>query len=719
MKKTAKIILTCLALCAGISCLGSSQSAQAKVKISKVTATTPTGKTAYVAKGKKVKITATVKAKPNKKKNKKVRYTSKNKEIATVSKKGYIKGKKAGKTTIYVISRKNKKKKAKIKVVVKKKAVKSIQLNQTSLALNPGNTFGLKATIKPAKKVSKRLIWTSSNNQVATVSSSGLVTARSTGEATITAKATDGSKKKATASLIVGAGLESLTLIDSKHLQVKLNMAYPLTAGDFTLETMKTGSSASQKIPISRVSTNNQITYDIYTKADLDLEETGLYLRLTAAGLARTKTMELALDSQGERTYSDSLTSYITGQVGISCQEVLDFAPYSSKGAISWTYDSLPKGISLSFSKQGTRLSLSGSFQNIEEGSKTILTGQDQEGKTYTHTLIFCVGSDQKLVALSKRSSYSDLTYLVQDATCNSLRQVSSGLDLTSDLDYSDFICLSGGSLNYQINFLIDGKPLSEFAYNSEGEKISLEPGTYTLTLMVTDLEDLSQKFSFSSKLILLEGKSLSGNIQDQAGKTSDQTLLRLTGLKDSYGDQKIYEIFTGENGNYTLRYLPGIYYTSLHHPLSVVFNPEDKKLTLNQTADLYRDDYQTLTTNLQKNLTFPYYMVKYQMADATACQGLGDETPQVLDQNGISYPICNSTGYDTGLFYLYSFLPAGTYSYQNNLSLLVGKSSASQKDSSYTYYSLEDGREVTADTSGKTFSIKTDTSQSLTLASE
>ncbi|MCR5692019.1 MAG: Ig-like domain-containing protein [Eubacterium sp.] len=716
MKKTAKTILTCLALCASISCLASGQRAQAKVKISKVTATCPTGKTAYVAKGKKVKITATVKAKPDKKKNKKVRYVSKNKKIATVSKKGYIKGKKAGKTTIYVISRKNKKKKAKIKVVVKKKAITSIQLNQTSLALNPGNTFALKATIKPAKKVSKRLIWTSSNSQVATVSSAGLVTARSTGEATITAKATDGSKKKATASLIVGAGLESLTLIDSKHLQVRLNMAYPLTAGDFTLETMTTGSGTSQKVPISNISTSNKITYDIYTKEALDLEKEGLYLRLTASSLARTKSLELGLDSQGDRIYGDSLTSFITGQQGISCHEVLDFAPYSAQGSLSWTYDSLPKGISLSFSKQGTRLSLSGSFQNIEEGTKTILTGQDQAGKTYTHTLVFCVGSHEKLVALSKRSSYTDLTYHAQKEICNNLRQATFGLDLTTDLDYSDFICLSGGSLNYQISLLIDGKPLSDFAYDSEGKKVTIDPGTYTLTLMVTDLEDLSQKFSFSSKLILLEGKNLSGTIKDQAGKTTDQTLVRLTGQRDSYGDLRTYEVFTEEDGSYNLRFLPGIYYTSLCHPLSLVFDQETGQVKLNQTGGLYRDDYKAMIANLQKSLTFPYYMVKFQVADKayTACQRQGEDAYQVQDQKGIAYPICNSTAYDTGQFFLYSFLPAGNYTYRENLSLLLGSPSNHQADG---YYTLEEEKEVSTDLVGQTFSVKTDTSLDLSLA--
>ena len=76
--------------------------AKKKVTVKKVTVTAPSGRTAYVAKGKKVRITSAVKVKPDKKANKKVRYTSKNKKVATVSASGVVKGKKAGKTKVIV-----------------------------------------------------------------------------------------------------------------------------------------------------------------------------------------------------------------------------------------------------------------------------------------------------------------------------------------------------------------------------------------------------------------------------------------------------------------------------------------------------------------------------------------------------------------------------------------------------------------------------------------
>ena len=80
------------ALSTAVVCNASDAQAK-KASVKKVTASAPSGKKVYVAKGKKVKITTTVKVKPNKKANKKVTYKSANKKIATVSAKGCKSGK--------------------------------------------------------------------------------------------------------------------------------------------------------------------------------------------------------------------------------------------------------------------------------------------------------------------------------------------------------------------------------------------------------------------------------------------------------------------------------------------------------------------------------------------------------------------------------------------------------------------------------------------------
>lgn len=89
-----------------------------------------------------------------------------------------------------------------ITVTESKILVTSVALDVKSKNLYVDDTFTVNATVLPSDATNKTLTWTSSNSIVATVSN-GFITAKSAGSATITAKATDGSAKKATLTLIV------------------------------------------------------------------------------------------------------------------------------------------------------------------------------------------------------------------------------------------------------------------------------------------------------------------------------------------------------------------------------------------------------------------------------------------------------------------------------------------------------------------------------------
>lgn len=67
-------------------------------------------------------------------------------------------------------------------------AVASIELDQTSLSIKPGETAILTATVKPDNAPDKTVTWTSSDPEIATVDETGKVTAIKEGTATITAK---------------------------------------------------------------------------------------------------------------------------------------------------------------------------------------------------------------------------------------------------------------------------------------------------------------------------------------------------------------------------------------------------------------------------------------------------------------------------------------------------------------------------------------------------
>ena len=119
------------------------------------------------------KKTATLKVKGTKKK---VKWSSSNKKVATVSKKGKVTAKKKGTATI---TARVGKKKYRCNVTVKNPT-----LSKTNLTLVKGKTFILKVNHAVGK-----VTWSSSNKKVATVSSKGKVTAKKKGTATITAKA--------------------------------------------------------------------------------------------------------------------------------------------------------------------------------------------------------------------------------------------------------------------------------------------------------------------------------------------------------------------------------------------------------------------------------------------------------------------------------------------------------------------------------------------------
>lgn len=70
--------------------------------------------------------------------------------------------------------------------------ITGITLNETSKELDIIDKFQLIATVEPANATNKNIIWSSSNEEVATVNQKGLVTAKSIGETTITATTEEG-----------------------------------------------------------------------------------------------------------------------------------------------------------------------------------------------------------------------------------------------------------------------------------------------------------------------------------------------------------------------------------------------------------------------------------------------------------------------------------------------------------------------------------------------
>lgn len=78
-----------------------------------------------------------------------------------------------------------------------------ISLNKTSTRIQRGSTETLMATVTPNNATDRTVTWTSSNNDVATVNASGVVTAVSVGNAVITATTNDGTNLSASCAVEV------------------------------------------------------------------------------------------------------------------------------------------------------------------------------------------------------------------------------------------------------------------------------------------------------------------------------------------------------------------------------------------------------------------------------------------------------------------------------------------------------------------------------------
>lgn len=82
--------------------------------------------------------------------------------------------------------------------------VKTVKINKKSVTMVEGDKITLKATLSPKNTTQKKLVWSTSNKKVATVTSKGVVNAKKKGKATITVKV-KGTSKKATCKVTVKA----------------------------------------------------------------------------------------------------------------------------------------------------------------------------------------------------------------------------------------------------------------------------------------------------------------------------------------------------------------------------------------------------------------------------------------------------------------------------------------------------------------------------------
>ena len=156
-----------------------------------------------------------------------VTWTSSNETIATIDQSGIVTALAVGETTITAITNDgNFEAVASLTVLPIK--VTGVTLDPTSLQVYLGSTGSLKANILPSNATDTTVTWTSSNETIATIDQSGIVTALTVGETTITAVTTDGSFEAVASLTVLPVSVTGIT-IEPTNLKILLNSTGSLT----------------------------------------------------------------------------------------------------------------------------------------------------------------------------------------------------------------------------------------------------------------------------------------------------------------------------------------------------------------------------------------------------------------------------------------------------------------------------------------------------------
>ena len=208
-----------------------------------------------------------------------------------MNKNGKVTAKKKGTATI---TAKAGGKKYKCKVTVKQ-PVTNIKLNQKNIAISKGKSYTLKATVTPSNANNKAVSWSSSDKSVVTVTSKGVIKSVNPGTAVITAKAKDGSGKKATCKIMVKSPTTSTTDANKTGTVMEINKpSLSLEAGKSS--TLKVSNAAGKTLvwvsadtAVATVSSSGKVTAKKAGKTVIVAREVGgeqsvtCYVTVTAA----------------------------------------------------------------------------------------------------------------------------------------------------------------------------------------------------------------------------------------------------------------------------------------------------------------------------------------------------------------------------------------------------------------------------------------------------
>lgn len=166
---------------------------------------------------------------PENAENKNVLWSSSDDNVAAVDPDGVVTAVGEGRTVIKAITEDGRKTAiCEVDVYIVQVPVESVAVEPESLTLEVGEQFTLQAVVLPEDATDRSVVWISSNPDVASVSSEGVVTANGRGSLVVTARSQDG-KVSADCQVTVVISVDGVTLEPDK-LSLKIGTEYELVA---------------------------------------------------------------------------------------------------------------------------------------------------------------------------------------------------------------------------------------------------------------------------------------------------------------------------------------------------------------------------------------------------------------------------------------------------------------------------------------------------------
>ena len=486
----------------------------ASSKVSKVEVTNLKKKTLTLNKGSKKTLSVNVSV-TGKKTSKQFTVKSSNKKVVVVKKSGkkvILTAKKDGKANITITSKADKKKKTVVKVSVVT-PVKGITMSTSKATIKQGKTLQLKATVS-SDATNKKLTWSSSNTGVATVSSTGLVTAKKAGTATITAKAQDGSGKKATCVVKVDAtnSINSLKVIEPVIVEVVLDYPQKLSKENFAVHNklMSSGNYVAS-CEIESIETSDNKKYMIYL-SEYIVEDS--CLRVTVSGLTgvSTKATKEIIYKRETKVITDDTC------IRIKCGDVYEETIYPHSvgyGYFNFTNTDLPPGLKVEDNGYG-RAKISG-VASKSGVYNTTFTFTDELGNIEIIDVTFVVGDANTLTA------YAKPVYNVTRANGK----------YSLEKSYSSVVYAAGGSGSYDYEIVENKYGIS---LNASGyiKGTFYKAGTYKISIKVTDKNNKNLTKTVVWTINLKQGITVSGIVKDATGQSLENLTVEFRNVDEN-----------------------------------------------------------------------------------------------------------------------------------------------------------------------------------------